>query len=75
MGSAESLRRAADLLATGDWEGAHPIVQGETMVSRLHGGPRQYFGGRVQVDWPTAGAEFSGGHVAQDAGQGRPPRA
>ena len=29
MRSAELLRRAADLLAAGDWEGAHTIVQEE----------------------------------------------
>ncbi len=29
MSSSGSLRRAADLLADGDWQGAHVIVQGD----------------------------------------------
>jgi hypothetical protein len=34
MPSADSLRRAADLLAAGDWEGAHAIVQDDPFASR-----------------------------------------
>jgi hypothetical protein len=38
-GSSESLRRAADLLAAGDWEGAHAIVQDDPspLAAWMHG--------------------------------------
>ena len=37
--SSESLRRAADLLAAGDWEGAHAIVQDDSssLAAWMHG--------------------------------------
>ncbi len=35
---------------------------------RLHGSPREYSDSRMLVIRPLAGAEFSGGHLAQDAG-------
>jgi hypothetical protein len=39
MSSSESLRRAADLLAAGDWEGAHAIVQDDPspLAAWMHG--------------------------------------
>jgi hypothetical protein len=39
MTSSESLHRAADLLAAGDWEGAHAIVQDDpsTLAAWMHG--------------------------------------
>jgi hypothetical protein len=39
MGSADSLRRAADLLADGDWEAAHVIVQDDPspLAAWMHG--------------------------------------
>lgn len=39
MSAAESLRRAADLLAEGDWEAAHTIVQDDpsTLAAWMHG--------------------------------------
>lgn len=39
MSSSGSLRRAADLLAAGDWEGAHVIVQDapSPLASWMHG--------------------------------------
>jgi len=39
MSAAESLRRAADLLAAGDWEGAHVIVQDDSskLAAWMHG--------------------------------------
>jgi hypothetical protein len=39
MSSVDSLRRAADLLAEGDWEGAHVIVQDDPseLAAWMHG--------------------------------------
>lgn len=39
MSAAESLRRAADLLADGDWEAAHTIVQDDPskLAAWMHG--------------------------------------
>ena len=39
MSSLESLHRAADLLAAGDWEGAHAIVQDDPspLAAWMHG--------------------------------------
>jgi hypothetical protein len=39
MSSPGSLRRAADLLAAGDWEGAHTIVQDDAspLAAWMHG--------------------------------------
>jgi hypothetical protein len=39
MSSSRSLRRAADLLASGDWEGAHTIVQDDPspLAAWMHG--------------------------------------
>jgi hypothetical protein len=39
MSSSGSLRRAADLLAAGDWEGAHAIVQDDPspLAAWMHG--------------------------------------
>jgi hypothetical protein len=39
MSSAESLRRAAELLAAGDWQGAHAIVQDDPspLAAWMHG--------------------------------------
>jgi hypothetical protein len=39
MSSSESLRRAAELLAAGDWEGAHAIVQDDPspLAAWMHG--------------------------------------
>jgi len=39
MSSAGSLRRAAELLAAGDWEGAHAIVQDDPspLAAWMHG--------------------------------------
>ena len=39
MGSTDSLRRAADLLAAGDWQAAHVIVQDDPspLAAWMHG--------------------------------------
>jgi hypothetical protein len=39
MGSPDSLRRAADLLAAGDWQAAHAIVQEDdsALAAWMHG--------------------------------------
>jgi len=39
VSTAESLRRAADLLAAGDWQAAHEIVQDDTsrLAAWMHG--------------------------------------
>jgi hypothetical protein len=82
MGSAESLRRAAGLLAAGDWQGAHLIVQDDPspLAAWMHGivhllegdvSNARYWYGRADRPFPSSGdvqAEIEAARAA--AGQG-----
>jgi len=67
MSSSESLRRAADLLAAGDWERAHAIVQDDpsSLAAWMHGivhllegdvSNARYWYGRAGRAFPDKGA-------------------
>jgi len=67
MSSSESLRRAASLLAAGDWEGAHAIVQDDPshLAAWMHGivhllegdvSNARYWYGRAGRAFPGEGA-------------------
>jgi hypothetical protein len=66
MSSGDSLRRAADLLAAGDWEGAHVIVQDDPspLAAWMHGivhllegddSNARYWYGRAARPFPAGG--------------------
>lgn len=66
MSSSGSLRHAADLLADGDWQGAHAIVQDDpsTLAAWMHGivhllegdtSNASYWYGQARRPFPPAG--------------------
>jgi hypothetical protein len=70
MGSSESLRRAADLLAAGDWEGAHAIAQDDPspLAAWLHGIVHLVEGdvSNARYWYGCAGRAFPGEGAVQD---------
>ena len=70
MASSESLRRAAELLAAGDWEGAHAIVQEDPspLAAWMHGIVHLLEGdvSNARYWYRRAGRAFPGEDAVQD---------
>jgi hypothetical protein len=70
QGSSESLRRAAELLATGDWEGAHAILQDDPspLAAWMHGIVHLFEGdvSNARYWYGQAGRAFPGEGAVRD---------
>jgi hypothetical protein len=84
MGAAQSLKRAADLLAAGDWEAAHTVVQDDpsALAAWMHGivhllegdaSNARYWYGRAGRAFPASGdvtSEIAEARAAAGRGEG-----